>query len=95
MEKLKWGSDIASRAQRLRVGLASSGDWNRRRAGAIRCELSKSTGREPVAASIPLEVSGAVTALWTESGGTSVVAVVHNSETGRYEAFRLTLTCGR
>ena len=42
-----------------------------------------------------LELNGAITALWTESGGASAVAVVHNLETGRYEAFRLTLTCGR
>jgi hypothetical protein len=46
----------------------------------MRCKL-ESTGREPVAASIPRgRRSGH--RLWTGSGGTGVVAVVHNSETG-------------
>ncbi len=52
-------------------------------------------GREPAAVSAPLEISGAITALWTESGGASAVAVTHNSATGRYEAFRLIIACGR
>ncbi len=52
-------------------------------------------GHEPVAAGAPLDVSGAITALWTESSGTGAVAVARNFETGRYEAFRLILTCGR
>jgi hypothetical protein len=94
IEKLKWGSDIAS----LRSGCGSGWQVLATGAGAGRndaVQAFESTGREPVAASPPLDVGGAVTALWTGSGGTSVVAVVHNSETGEYEAFRLTLTCGR
>jgi hypothetical protein len=94
MEKLKWGSDIAS----LRSGCGSGWQVLATGAGAGRndkVQAFESIGREPVAASIPLEVGGAVTALWTGSGGTSVVAVVHSWETGEYEAFRLTLTCGR
>ncbi len=94
VEKLKWGSDIAS----LRSGCGSGWQVLATGAGAGRndaVQAFESAGREPVAASSPLEVSGAVTALWTGSGGSSVVAVAHNSETGRYEAFRLTLTCGR
>jgi hypothetical protein len=94
MEKLKWGSDVAS----LRSGCGSGWQVLATGAGAGRndkVQAFESIGREPVAASIPLEVGGAVTALWTGSGGTSVVAVVHSWETGEYEAFRLTLTCGR
>jgi hypothetical protein len=94
MEKLKWGSDIAS----LRSGCGSGWQVVATGTGAGRndaVQAFESTRREPVAASIPLEVGGAVTALWTGSGGTGVVAVVHNSETGEYEAFRLTLSCGR
>lgn len=93
-EKLRWGSDIAS----LRSGCGSSWQVLATTTGVGRSDGVQAfevTGREPVAASPPLEVNGAITALWTESGGTSAVAVVHNSETGRYEAFRLTLTCGR
>ena len=94
VEKLKWGSDIAS----LRSGCGSGWQVLATGAGAGRNDAVQAfevPGRQPVAASMPLEVSGAVTALWTGSDGSSVVAVVHNSETGRYEAFRLTLTCGR
>jgi hypothetical protein len=94
MEKLKWGSDIAS----LRSGCGSGWQVLATGAGAARHDAVQAyevPGRQPVVASMPLEVSGAVTALWTGSDGSSVVAVVHNSETGRYEAFRLTLTCGR
>ena len=93
-EKLGWGSDIAS----LRSGCGAGWQVLTTGAGAGRSDAVRAfeiPGREPVAVSTPLEVSGSVTALWTESGANGVVAVVHNSETGRYEAFRLTLTCGR
>jgi hypothetical protein len=93
VEKVKWGSDIAG----LRSGCGSGWQVLATGAGAGNdaVQAYEVPGRQPVAASMPLEVSGAVTALWTGSDGSSVVAVVHNSETGRYEAFRLTLTCGR
>ncbi len=93
-QNLNWGSDIAS----LHSGCGSGWQVLATGAGAGRSDTVQAfevSGREPVAVSTPLETSGAVTALWSESGGTGVVAVVHNSETGRYEAFRLTLTCGR
>ncbi len=93
-EKLGWGSDIAS----LRSGCGAGWQVLATGTGAGRSDAVQAfeiPGREPVAVSTPLEVSGSVTALWTESGANGVVAVVHNSETGRYEAFRLTLTCGR
>ena len=93
-EKLGWGSDIAS----LRSGCGSGWQVLATGAGAGRSDAVQAfevAGREPIAVSTPFEVSGAVTALWTESGANGVVAVVHNSETGGYEAFRLTLTCGR
>ncbi len=41
----------------------------------------------------PLELPGPVTALWP-SGGSAVLAVVHNLSTGRYEAYVLTVSCG-
>ncbi len=94
VDKLKWGSDIAS----LRSGCGSGWQVLATGAGAggnDAVQAYEVPGRQPVVASMPLEVSGAVTALWTGSDGSSVVAVVHNSEMGKYEAFRLTLTCGR
>jgi hypothetical protein len=94
VEKLGWGSDIASVHSGCGSGwqvlATGTGDG---RSDAVR--VFEVVGREPVAAGAPLDVNGAITAMWTESSGTGVVAVAHNSETGRYEAFRLILTCGR
>ena len=94
MGKLGWGSDIAS----VRSGCGSG--WQVLATG--NGEGSNDTvrafelpGREPIAASPALEIAGSITALWTEYGEASAVAVGRNSETGEYEAFRLTLTCGR
>lgn len=96
VEKLGWGSDIASVHSGCGPGwqvLVTGRSDGRNDNDTVRA--FEMAGREPAAASSPLEVSGAITALWTESGGASVVAVTHNSETGRYEAFRLILACGR
>lgn len=51
--------------------------------------------REPVLVSQPLEFGGSITALWAESNGNTAVAISHNSETGKYEAYRLTVACGQ
>ncbi len=94
VEKLPWGSDIGS----VRSGCGSGWQVLATAAGDGRSDavrVFEVAGRELVAAGAPLDVSGAITALWTESNGTGAVAVAHNSETGRYEAFRLVLTCGR
>jgi hypothetical protein len=50
--------------------------------------------RDPMPVSQPLDMNGTVTALWTESSGTGAIAVVRNP-TGRYEAFRLELSCSQ
>ncbi len=89
-----WGSDIAS----VRSGCGTG--WQVLATGAGEApndsiRAFEIPAREPMAVSAPLEISGRVTALWTESGGSSAVAVVRNSDTGGYEAFRLTVTCGR
>jgi hypothetical protein len=94
VEKLGWGSDIASVHSGCGSGwqvLASApGDG---RSDVVR--VFEVAARQPVSAGAPLDVSGAITALWTESSGSGAVAVAHNFESGRYEAFRLILTCGR
>jgi len=96
VEKLGWGSDIAGVHSGCGSGwqiLATGSSDGRNDSDTVRA--FEMAGREPAAVSAPLDVSGTITALWTESGGTSAVAVSHNSETGRYEAFRLILACGR
>jgi hypothetical protein len=94
MGKMEWGSDIAS----VRSGCGSgwqvlatgTGEGSRDTVQAF--EISD---REPAAASAALEVDGSITALWTDSGEAGAVAVARHSETGGYEAFRLSVTCGR
>jgi hypothetical protein len=51
--------------------------------------------REPVPVSPALDFAGPITELWTESEGMSAIAIVRNSGTGQYEAFRLTVTCNQ
>jgi hypothetical protein len=94
LPSLGWGSDIAS----VRSGCGSG--WQVLATGngggpsdAVRA--FEVTDRVPVAASLPLEFSGNITAMWAESRGSGALAVTHSSETGRYEAFRITLACGR
>ncbi len=92
--KLGWGSDIAS----VRSGCGAGWQVLATRDGEGSSDTVRAfevADREPVAASSPLEFAGNITAMWTESSGSDVIAVAHNSETGRYEAFRITLACGR
>ena len=94
LPKLGWGSDIAS----VRSGCGSG--WQVLATGngegpSDTVRAFEVSDREPVAASAPLEFAGNITAMWAESNGSGAVAVAHNSETGRYEAFRLTLACSR
>jgi hypothetical protein len=94
LEKLSWGSDVAS----VRSGCGSGWQVLATGAGSGGGDTVRAfelVGREPVAAGAPLDVNGSITSMWSESSGTGAVAVAHNSETGRYEAFRLILTCGR
>jgi hypothetical protein len=94
LPKLGWGSEIAG----LRSGCGSG--WQVLATGngdgsGDTVRAFEVPDREPIAASPTLELTDNITAMWTESGGTGVVVVARNSETGRYEAFRLTVICGR
>jgi len=91
--KLGWGSDIAGVRsgcgqgwQVLATGSDDAGDTVR---------AFEVADREPVAMSQPAEFSGTITALWADSDTTGAIAVSQNSETGRYEAYRLTIACGQ
>lgn len=90
--QLGWGSDIASLRSGCGAGwqvLATSdgdGPGDSVRAFEI-------PDREPVLVSAPVEFEGRVTAMWTDSDGTGVTAISHNAETGKYEAYRLSMDC--
>ncbi|HET7840663.1 MAG TPA: hypothetical protein VFM21_03615, partial [Terriglobia bacterium] len=90
-----WGSDVASIksgcGDGFQVLAARSGDLTQPdsiQAFSIR-------GREAVQASAPVEFRGPVTALWTAPDGTSALAVARDLSTGTYDAFSISITCGR
>jgi hypothetical protein len=51
--------------------------------------------RDPVAVTAPADLPGTITAVWTETKGDSAIAIVRNSDTGSYEAFRLAVACNQ
>lgn len=52
-------------------------------------------GTQAVAVSSPLELPGPVKELWPGKTFTTALAIVQNLKTSRYEAYTLTLSCGR
>jgi hypothetical protein len=92
--RLDWGSDIASVHSGCGLGwqvlATGSGDG----AGDT-LRAFEIADREPVVVSQPAEFAGNITALWPESDGTTAIAVVDDSETGRYEVYRVSVTCSR
>jgi hypothetical protein len=51
--------------------------------------------REPVVVSHPADFNGSITAMWADSEAASAIAVSRNAETGKYEAYRLSITCSQ
>jgi hypothetical protein len=88
-----WGSEIAS--LHSNCGLGSQIIANRSVAGGDSVRAFELPDRDPVAVTSSLDFDGALTALWTEGSGTTALAVVENSITGKYDAFRLAITCGQ
>jgi hypothetical protein len=92
--KLNWGSDIASVGSGCGMGwqVLATGNGD----GAVETvQAFEIADREPVAVSQPVEFNGGITALWADSDGTGAIAVSRNSETGKYEAYRLSISCGQ
>lgn len=52
-------------------------------------------GREALPVSAPVDLSGAIEALWTASNNQVVNGVMQSQVTGKYEAFTLTVTCNQ
>jgi hypothetical protein len=89
-----WGSDIASVHSGCGSGwqVLATGSSD---SGADTARAFEIADREAVAVTQPAEFSGNITALWTESDGANVIAVARDLETGKYAAYRLTITCGQ
>jgi hypothetical protein len=92
--KTGWGSDITSVRSGCGLGwqvlVAGNGDDSRETIRAF--EIAD---REPVAVSLPAQFDGGIAVLWADSDGTGAIAVSQNSETGKYEAYRLSIACGQ
>jgi hypothetical protein len=92
--KLGWGSDITSVQSGCGQGwqLLVSGNGSGTNETVEAFEIAD---RDPVAVSQPAEFSGGITALSADSDGAGAIAVSQNFETGNYEAYRLSITCGQ
>jgi len=93
-KKTAWGSDIASVHNPCGTDWAiltdSPGDGQNENLRAFDV-----ADRELLAAGQPMQFSGPISALWAEANGNNAIAVARNRETGDYEAFRLSFTCGQ
>jgi hypothetical protein len=92
--KLGWGSDVTS----LHTECGSGWQVLATQAGSDIRDTVRAyeiPDREPVLVSLPVDFNGPITALWSESNGNTAVAVSQNLESGKYEAYRLTLACGQ
>lgn len=93
--KLNWGSDIASVKTSCGSGWQVLAASNQSGATADSIRAYEVADRDPVPVSAPLDFSGEVTALWTESKGDGAIVVDRNRQTGEYESFRLVPACGQ
>lgn len=89
----KWGSELASVHSSCGVGTqllaTESGDSKRDSLRAFEIP-----DRDPVAVSSAIELGGRIVALGPESGGSSAMAIVRRNDTGWYETYRVSISCG-
>ena len=92
--KLGWGSDIASVRSGCGVGsqVLVTGNEDGASDSVKAFEIAD---REPVVVSQAAGFNGKITALWADADGTGAIAISQNSETGKYEANRLSIACGQ
>jgi hypothetical protein len=90
---VKWGSDLAAVHSSCGTGtqllVSASEDTMRDNLRAFEIP-----DREPVVASSAAEFDGSIVALWPESNGNGAAAIVKRRNTGWYEAYRISISCG-
>ncbi len=88
-----WGSDLAAVHDACGLGtqilVSAAGD------GSESLRAYEIPDREPVLMSAALNFEGPISALWSSIDGTTVNAVMHNTTGGRYEAYSISVACGR
>jgi len=89
----RWGSDLAAVHTSCGTGtqllVSESGDTERD--GLRAFEIPD---RDPVAVSSAVEFEGRIAALWPETSGNGAAAIVKRKDTGWYEAYRVSISCG-
>ena len=89
----KWGSDLAAVRSNCGTGTqilaTESGDGERD--GVRAFEIPD---RDPVQVSAPAGFDGRIVALWSDTPSNNAIAVVKRKNTGWYEAYRVSITCG-
>ncbi len=91
---LGWGSNVAS----LRSGCGAG--WQllvtSNEAGpADNVKAFEIPDRDPVPVSAAVEFLGPITALWSDTESGSAMAISRNVETGKYEAYKLSIDCNQ
>jgi hypothetical protein len=94
----KWGSDLAAVHSSCGTGTqllvserADLASANSARDGLSAFEIPD---RDPVAASSAVEFDGRIVVLWSESVGNGATAIVRRNNTGWYEAYSVSISCG-
>jgi hypothetical protein len=94
----RWGSDLVAVHSSCGTGtqllVSESGDpasGNSERDGLSVFEIPD---RDPVASSSAAEFDGRIVALWSESSGNGATAIVRRNNTGWYEAYSVSISCG-
>jgi hypothetical protein len=90
-----FGSNIVGLETGCRSGwqilATATGDFNEPDA----VEAYELVNHKAVEASAPAEFAGPVTELWPLANGSEAMAISFNLKTARYEAFRLSISCGQ
>jgi hypothetical protein len=91
---LGWGSDLVS----VHSGCGSG--WQilaTEKSGGLHDTLTafEVADREPVAVSASVEFGAGISALWADADSATAMVVAQNSEAGKYEAYRISFTCGQ
>ena len=90
-----WGSELVGLetncAHGWQVLASQAGDYGESDA----VQAYAVVNRKAVAVSLPVEFPGPVTELWPLADRSAAIAIAHNLKAARYEAFRLSISCGQ
>jgi len=95
MDVRGWGSQIVG----LQTGCGSGWQVLASQAGDLNIpdavQAYEIVNRKPVPVSSPIEFAGPITELWPLADGSRAIAIARNLQTGTYEAYRLSVSCGQ